>query len=559
MNRRSLSLYLNLFAGRRLVLLGLSLLLVLQPAALAGSLVAIRNYFNVAISEQSAAPLAALCLALGALYLFSGGIALLLRYQMMRQTDGAIGNLRRELLMRLYAYPRQEYLHFDRRRLQTVLVQDVIRVDVMSNAIAGQLIPSAVIVLAIGCVLAWLTAPLFLLLLVILPFLVGLEVLLRPRMRRYLKGHHAALASLHDRMLFALEALDLTHSRGAVDAEIERQEGAGDWFRRQSTRLAMMRELRSYVYDLLFLAVTVACLLLGASLVMDASLGAGDLLAFYMGLIVARPHAQTCWNVLPQISEGFVSLETLVDWLDRPHRAAEFGTQRIEFDGSVAFRDVAFAFADAPVLTGVSFALAPGQSLAVVGDNGAGKSTIVHLLLGLYGPDSGEVSAGGIPLGELDIVDLRRQIGVVPQTPQLFTGTIADNIAYGTSEQGLDALADACRLAGADLFIDQLAEGYGTRIGDDGATLSGGQRQKLALARAVLGRPPLLILDEPANHLDADATAALLQRFADADYHPAVLLISHEQSLISACNRTLRLQHGRLHPMLATSPAPSAG
>ncbi|HUQ80065.1 MAG TPA: ATP-binding cassette domain-containing protein, partial [Gemmatimonadaceae bacterium] len=223
------------------------------------------------------------------------------------------------------------------------------------------------------------------------------------------------------------------------------------------------------------------------------------------------------------------------------------------FDGSIEMRGVTFGYRDEPVLRNVHLSLPRGAQVAIVGQNGAGKSTIVNLLLGFYRPQQGQVLASGTSYEDIDIRELRRSIGIVPQRPQFFAGTVRENIAYGSPSATPEQIDAAARLALADEVIARLAQGYDTPIGEHGVRLSGGESQRLAIARALLGNPRMLILDEPTTHLDTETIAAVMRRLANVDSRPTLLLISHDQTVVNTVEDVYRLGGGtlarELHPM----------
>jgi ABC-type bacteriocin/lantibiotic exporter with double-glycine peptidase domain len=232
--------------------------------------------------------------------------------------------------------------------------------------------------------------------------------------------------------------------------------------------------------------------------------------------------------------------------------------QAITFRGGIALRGVSFAYQDVPVLTEVSFALAPSEHVALIGPNGAGKSTVVNLLLGLYEPGRGELRADDVPYRELNISNLRRQVGVVLQDPVLLPGTLGENIAYSRPEASAAEIRAAAQAATAADFIEDLPEGYATRIGDEGTGLSGGQRQRVAIARALLGAPVLLILDEPTTYLDQAGVTALMARLMALPQTPTVLLVTHDPDVAGHVERVIELRDGQIVGDHRQSVAPSA-
>ena len=207
--------------------------------------------------------------------------------------------------------------------------------------------------------------------------------------------------------------------------------------------------------------------------------------------------------------------------LEEPAREPYAGTRAISFSGALAAEDVSFAYdRDRPLLDGVSLTVAPGEVVALVGPNGVGKSTLARLLVGLLRPQAGRVLADGVPLEELDLRALRRRIAVVEQDPYILPGTIRDNLVYAAPHADEQQLREAVRLAGATAFVDGLPQGWQTPVGDDGLLLSGGQRQTIALARALARTPALLILDEPTTSLDDRAVGHLVALLRRLPGHP---------------------------------------
>jgi ATP-binding cassette subfamily B protein len=198
----------------------------------------------------------------------------------------------------------------------------------------------------------------------------------------------------------------------------------------------------------------------------------------------------------------------------------------------------------APVLRDATLEVRPGECVAIVGANGAGKSTIANLILGFYRPDGGRLQAGGVDYDRLDIAALRRRFAIVDQDPILFAGTIAENIAYGDPWAGAERVQAAARAATADGFIAALPGGYDTRVGDEGGLLAGGERQRIAIARALLREPDLLILDEPTTSLDQESVEALLAALRSVANERAILVISHDPTVVEAADRVYRLADG---------------
>ena len=250
--------------------------------------------------------------------------------------------------------------------------------------------------------------------------------------------------------------------------------------------------------------------------------------------------------------EGMAAAGRVCDLLDiKPSRtgaaprasaAVDLGRQAITLDG-VCLSDPG---RDRPALDGVSLTIAPGERIAVAGASGAGKSSLLALLLRFVEPSDGRIEAGGLPLDSIATDAWRRQIAWVPQHPALMSGSVAANIALGQAGASRDAIAFAAGLAGADGFIRALPHGYDTPLGERGLRLSAGQRQRIALARAFLRDAPLLLLDEPAAHLDPVTAGQILGAVERLMAGRTAILVSHGVRWPGGADRTLTLDGGRV-------------
>ena len=239
-------------------------------------------------------------------------------------------------------------------------------------------------------------------------------------------------------------------------------------------------------------------------------------------------------------AEGLAAAEEVFRVLEKPAPAS--GSTVVE-GGPVRFEDVTVRYPgrELPALSGFSLEVHPGEVVALTGPSGAGKSTALAVLLGFVRPDEGRVSVGGVALSEVDLDAWRRSIAWVPQRPYLFAGTIADNIRLGDPTAADSAVREAAVAAGATGFLDALPHGLNTLLADDGAGLSAGQRQRIALARAFLRDAPLVLLDEPTANLDADTERGILEAIRRLARGRTVLLAAHRPTLIALADRELSL------------------
>ncbi|MEB3216167.1 MAG: ABC transporter ATP-binding protein [Nostocales cyanobacterium 94392] len=215
--------------------------------------------------------------------------------------------------------------------------------------------------------------------------------------------------------------------------------------------------------------------------------------------------------------------------------------------GKVEYRNVTFAyFADKPVIKDISLVAMPGEAIALVGASGAGKTTFVNLLPRFYDIQKGEILIDGVDIKDVTLHSLRRQIGIVPQETMMFSGTIAQNIAFGQTEFDIETVKEAAKIANADDFISQMSDGYYTVVGERGASLSGGQRQRIAIARAVLLNPRILILDEATSALDSESEALVQEALERLMVNRTVFIIAHRLSTVRKCHRILVMEQGEV-------------
>jgi ATP-binding cassette subfamily B protein len=213
----------------------------------------------------------------------------------------------------------------------------------------------------------------------------------------------------------------------------------------------------------------------------------------------------------------------------------------------VEFRGVGFAYdAQNLILDDVSFAIQAGTRLGIAGRTGAGKTTLVSLLMRFYDPSAGQILLDGVDLRDYKLADLRRQFAIVLQEPVLFSTSIAENIAYGRPGASFQDIAAAARVANAHDFISALPDGYDTLVGERGMRLSGGERQRIALARAFLKDAPILILDEPTSAIDTATEAMIIEAMQRVMAGRTTLMIAHRLSTLDVCDARIVIEHGHI-------------
>lgn len=280
----------------------------------------------------------------------------------------------------------------------------------------------------------------------------------------------------------------------------------------------------------------------------DKAVFAGTLVAFTMIATRATQPIVQIAALMQQVQEVRGAVAQVASVVNVPAEPRRAGGARPEMTGAISFSDVRFFYPEArtPALDGVSFSIAPGTVVGIMGRSGSGKTTVTRLLQGLHQGYEGLVKFDGIELREIDIGHLRSRMGVVLQESFLFQGSIRDNILSAAPDAGPEAMIAAARMAGAEEFIERLPRSYDTVIEESGANLSGGQRQRLAIARALVTNPPILVFDEATSALDPESEAIVSANLRTIAHGRTVIVISHRLASLVDCDQILVMDRGRV-------------
>jgi ABC-type bacteriocin/lantibiotic exporter with double-glycine peptidase domain len=548
--------YLDCYKGSKLRLTGtLSASVALSFLSLPLILL-VRYIFDTVLPRGDFRALFLCALAILAASVANSAVAFWIRRSSLDITKKVILDLRAKLIARLFELPAQYLGRQERMALHSIIVQDTERVDVMSNALVGEVLPAAMVSVTVAIVLLSVNWLLLLASLAIAPLLFFANRLLQRRLQHQVNRFRHSFEAFSKGVLFVLQAMDLTRMLGAEEFETERQTQTLRELRDTSTRVAWFDTLYNLTQSGLATVAGLIILVVGGTGVAAHTLTVGALVSFYVTARILNSQASTVLGGAPKIVLGIQSLESVHWLLTAPEHLPYQGRRKISPTGRISLENVSFAYhEDRWVLRNVSLEIEPGSTVALIGPNGSGKTSLVALLCGFYRPRSGRVLADGCPYDDLDVRHLRRSFGLVPQEPFLFPGTIRDNISYGRPNATLAEIREAARCATADSFIEELEHGYQTPVGENGMLLSGGQRQRIAIARALLGTPRVLILDEPANHLDTDSVTALIANLRTLPQRPALLIVTHDERMLAHANCVCQLGKGiaEVQPQLAAA------
>jgi subfamily B ATP-binding cassette protein HlyB/CyaB len=432
----------------------------------------------------------------------------------------------------------------------------VARVRELDNArafLTGQALTSGldlVFAMVFLGVMFYYSVTLTLVVLVALPVFFGASALITPLLRQKLEDKFALGAENQAYLVETVTSMETLKSH-AVEPQWQRA-----WDKRLANYVqaafdgSHLGNATNQFISLASKLLTVLLLWLGAKLVIDGELTVGGLIAFNMLAVRVNAPILKLSSLWQDFTQMKVSVRRLADIMDAPPEPA-FQPNRSTppvVQGRITFEHVGFRYGPkAPqVLSDLNFEVLPGEVIGVVGISGAGKTTLMRLVQRLYTPDVGRILIDGVDLNLVDTSWLRRQIGVVGQDTLLFNRSVRDNIALADNSLDMEAVSHAAQLAGAHDFILQLPEGYDTVIGERGSKLSGGQRARIAIARALVTNPRLLLLDEATAALDYESERVIHDNMARITAGRTVLIVAHRLSTLRLADRIMVLDKGRL-------------
>jgi ATP-binding cassette, subfamily B, bacterial len=429
-------------------------------------------------------------------------------------------------------------IQYDAPCIQWVLVEGMAPVITSGSTLAAMF--------GVVAVIDW---PLAVIALTVVPVLFGLTHVYGRRLRRQAKDVAKVESSAMAVVQEVLSAIRVVKAFGQEDREHGRFAARSHEGLRGRLRVALATGVLGLLVGLTIAAGTAAVLYIGVTHVQAGRITLGDLLVVMAYLAQLYGPMESLSKKVADMQGGMASAERAFALLDEaPDVAERAGAKPLErAAGDVVFDGVSFAYAGGPpVLHGVSFSAPAGSRVGIEGRTGAGKTTLVSLLLRFHDPSAGRIALDGVDLRDYRLADLRNQFAVVLQDPVLFSASIAENIAYARSGAARAEIEAAARAANVHEFIIALPHGYETRVGERGMRLSGGERQRLSLARAFLKDAPVLILDEPTSSVDTRTEALIMEAMGQLMRGRTTFMIAHRPATLDGCDVRLKLERGRL-------------
>jgi len=455
---------------------------------------------------------------------------------------------------------KQVYAHLQRLSLsyfETVqsgdlayrLTEDIDRIGEVINKVFHQFLPSVLQLMVVLGYMVYLNWQLTLTALVIAPLIAVLITQFGEQLRKLSYRSQSRVSNLSALLVEVFSGMRLIQAFAAEDHTLSRFSHEAEGNRQARYRAEQLKAIQLPVVGFLESIALLLMLLLGGWQISLGNLTGGQFVSYLTAVIMLIDPIALITSNYNEFKQGEASLDRILELLDIQPTVVEKPDASClpAVAGKVECRNISFAYqATQPVLQDLSFLALPGEAIALVGSSGAGKTTLANLLPRFYDPQQGQVLIDGIDIRDVTLRSLRRQIGIVPQETILFSGTIAQNIAFGQAEFDLEAVQAAARIANAHQFIVQFPQGYQSWLGERGVNLSGGQRQRLAIARAVLLDPQILILDEATSALDSESEALVQEALERLMQNRTVFIIAHRLATVRRADRILVLENGQV-------------
>ncbi len=429
------------------------------------------------------------------------------------------------------------------------LTEDVDRVGEVVNKVFHDFIPCILQLLAIPIYMIYLNWQLTLATVIVAPLMGILVGWFGERLRKYSLKSQNRVSGLSAILAEVFNGIRLVQAFAAENYEIARFAHEAERSLKAKYSAERLKAIQIPIVGFLEALSALSLLIVGAWQISQGNLTVANFFSYLAAAALLIDPIGHTTNNYNEFKQGEASVDRVFELMGIQPTVIEKANAIAlpPVKGKVEYRHISFAYKPGkPVLKDISLLVSPGEAIALVGASGAGKTTFVNLLPRFYDPEVGQILIDGIDIRDVKLHSLRRQIGIVPQETIMFSGTIAQNIAFGQDVFDMEAVKEAAKIANADQFISQLPEGYQTWVGERGVNLSGGQRQRIAIARAVLLNPQILILDEATSALDSESEALVQEALERLMEKRTVFIIAHRLSTVRRCDRILVLEQGQI-------------
>ena len=460
-----------------------------------------------------------------------------------------IFDIRREMFQRMIHLPTAFFDDNHSAKLVAKLIYDVEQVATAATSALTTVVKDGLTVILLLLYLVYLDWVLTLIFLVIGPVVALFVRFMSKRFRAVSTSIQSSMGHIAHVAKEAIEGQRILKTYGGHEKETRYFEQANEDNRQQYLRKATVSAMAIPVVEL-FIAFSLAGLItFMLSRADQESATVGSFVAFLTAVLLLMPPIRRLTKINEPVQTGIAAAQSVFMLMDEQEETDSGSGTLDSIKGHVEFKHVSFSYHpdDTPVLEDISFAIAPGEVVALVGASGSGKSTIASLVARFYNPQQGQILIDGVDVTTLSLKELRKQLAIVPQETILFDGTLAENITYGCegafSEELLLKAADA---ANVQEFVDGLSQGFDSQIGEQGVRLSGGQRQRIAIARAIYKDAPILVLDEATSALDTRSERHVQEAMQHLMEKRSTIVIAHRLSTIEHADKIIVLHQGRI-------------
>ncbi len=429
------------------------------------------------------------------------------------------------------------------------LTEDVDRIGEVIHKTFHDTVPCVLELIALLAYMVYLNWQLTLATFIIAPLMGVLTTWFGEQLLTYSRKSQNRVSDLSARLIEDFNGIRLIQAFAAEEYAFQRFSQEAERNRQAKYRTEHLKAIQFPVVGFLEAVAILFLLFLGGWQISQGNLTSTKFVSYLAAVALVIQPISHLTNNYGEFKQAEASIDRVFELQDlKPTVIEQPNAMTLPpVSGKVEYRHVSFAYrADRPIIQDLNLLALPGEAIALVGSSGAGKTTLVNLLTRFYDPDSGSIQIDGIDIREASLKSLRRQIGIVPQETILFSGTIAENIAFGQAKFDLDVVQKAAQIANAHQFIETFPQGYQTWVGERGVNLSGGQRQRLAIARAVLLDPRILILDEATSSLDSESEALVQEAIERLMQNRTVFIIAHRLATVRRANRILVLEKGQV-------------
>ena len=488
-------------------------------------------------------------LAIVAVFLVSGLASFTSGYANQWVSNKVILDLRREMFARVLRLPSAYFDEIATAQLVTKFTNDVNNIAAASTTVLTVLVRDSVTIAALLAILLYSNWQLTLIAFLVIPPIALVVRVFSRRLRQMSRESQKAIGGIAEVLDESIANQRVVRVFGGQAYEGARFEQASQKLRRFAMKHAAAAAGTVPVTQLIVACAIAAIIYFAAGQAFGGTRDVGSFIEFIAATGMLLQPLKRLTGVNEHIQRGLAAAESVFGLVDE-RSEDDRGTHVLErARGAIRFEDVSLSYRGAarPALEHVSLAIEPGETVALVGPSGSGKSSLIHLLPRFYRPDSGRISVDGHDVETLTLESLRRQMALVSQNVVLFNDTVAANIAYGRGDKVAEAdIARAAEAAHAMEFIRALPQGLATEIGENGAKLSGGQRQRIAIARAILKDAPILLLDEATSALDTESERAVQAALEELMRGRTTIVIAHRLSTVEKADRIVVLAQGRI-------------